>query len=597
MSAIDSDFGKGMVVSQIVTRRSFVLASLYACVNSLSGQAIASRNIKPQAAPPASGKPFNAKFVDVAQAAGLHAPTIYGGIDSKKYIVEANGCGCAFIDYDNDGWMDIFVLCGTRLGGDPPEATNRLYKNNRDGTFTDVTEKAGLRAAGWANGVCVADYNNDGYDDIFCTYFGQNRLYRNNRNGTFTDVTKEAGLLQTEMRWGAGCAFLDYNRDGHLDLFVSNYIRFDFEHAPVPGANSTCNWKGIPVNCGPRGLPTGRHLLYRNNGDGTFTDVTKEAGISAAVESYGMTVVAADFDEDGWTDILVACDSTPSLLFMNNHDGTFREEAVVRGVALSDDGMEQAGMGVGIGDYDLDGHLDLFKTHFSGDTPGFYHNDGKGYFDQVTQTAKIGFETRYTCWGTGICDLDNDGYPDIFVASGSVYPEVERSLPDFPYRTPKLLFRNLGNGTFESVGKLAGPAIPAPHSSRGCAFGDFDNDGDMDILVINMNEPPSLLRNDCDPKPHWIKVKLQGTKSNRSAIGARVVMHHGGKKQAQAVVSQSSYYSCDDSRLHFGLGGATSADIDVYWPSGARENYKAITVDRLVTLREGKGIVANNGWK
>ena len=597
MNAIDPGLEFGVVVSHIITRRSFVLASLYACANSLSGQAIASRNIKPQAAPPASGRPFHAKFVDVGQAAGLHTTTVYGGPDTKKYIVEANGCGCAFIDYDNDGWMDIFVLCGTRLGGDPPEATNRLYKNNRDGTFTDVTEVAGLHATGWANGVCVADYNNDGYDDIFCTYFGQNRLYRNNRNGTFTDVTREAGLWQTETRWGAGCAFLDYNRDGHLDLFVSNYIRFDFEHAPVPGANSNCNWKGIPVNCGPRGLPTGRHLLYRNNGDGTFTDVTKEAGISNAVESYGMTVVAADFDEDGWTDILVACDSTPSLLFMNNHDGTFREEAVVRGVALSDDGMEQAGMGVGIGDYNLDGHLDLFKTHFSGDTPGFYRNDGKGYFDQVTHVAKIGFETRYTCWGAGICDLDNDGYPDIFVATGSVYPEVERTLPDFPYKTPKLLFRNLGNGTFESVDKLAGPAISAPHSSRGCAFGDFDNDGDLDILVINMNEPPSLLRNDCDPKQHWIKVKLQGTKSNRSAIGARVVVHYGGRKQAQAVVSQSSYYSCDDSRLHFGLGALTLVDIDVYWPSGTHENYKALTVDRLLTLREGKGIVPNSGWK
>jgi hypothetical protein len=561
------------------------------------GQAIASRNLKSQAAPPPSGKPFNAKFVDVAESAGLRAPIIYGGIETKKYIVEANGCGCAFIDYDNDGWIDIFVLSGTRLEGDPAEATNRLYKNNRDGTFSDVTQQSGLHAAGWANAVCIADYNNDGYDDIFCTYFGQNRLYRNNGNGTFTDVTKEAGLWQTETRWGAGCAFVDYNRDGHLDLFVSNYIRFDFEHAPVPGANSTCNWKGIPVNCGPRGLPTGRHILYRNNGDGTFKDVTKEAGISAATESYGMTVVAADFDEDGWTDILVACDSTPSLLFMNNHDGTFREEAVVRGVALSDDGMEQAGMGVGLGDYDLDGHLDLFKTHFSGDTPGFYHNDGKGMFDDVTRAAKVGFETRYTCWGTGLCDFDNDGYPDIFVATGSVYPEVERTLSDFPYKTPKLLFRNLGNGTFESVNTLAGQAIAAPHSSRGCAFGDFDNDGDIDILVINMNEPPSLLRNDCDPKQHWIKVKLEGTKSNRSAIGARVVTHYGGKMQAQAVLSQSSYYSCNDSRLHFGVGGAAAVDVDVYWPSGGRETYKAIAADQLVTLREGKGIVPNKGWK
>jgi enediyne biosynthesis protein E4 len=580
----------------MITRRSFLLVPLYAYSGSLLGQGIASREVKPQSPPPASGKPFNSHFIDVAQAAGLRAPTVYGGTDTKKYIVEANGCGCAFIDYDNDGWIDIFLLCGTRLDGNPDEATNRLYRNNRDGTFTDVTEKAGLRATGWANGVCIADYNNDGFDDIYCTYFGQNRLYRNNGDGTFTDVAKQAGLWQEEARWGAGCAFLDYNRDGYLDLFVSNYIRFSFEHAPVPGGNSNCNWKGIPVNCGPRGLPPGNHSLYRNNRDGTFTEVTRQAGIASATGSYGMTVITADFDEDGWPDILVACDSTPSLLFMNNHDGTFREEGVVRGVALSDDGMEQAGMGVGVGDYDLDGHIDLFKTHFTGDTPGFYHNDGKGYFDDVTRSTKVGVETRYTCWGTGICDLDNDGYPDILVVTGSVYPEVEHKLSQYPYKTPRILFRNLGRGVFEEVEKLAGPGITASHSSRGCAFGDFDNDGDLDVLIVNMNEPPSLLRNDGDSKQHWIKVKLQGTKSNRSAIGARVVVHYGGRTQAQAVLSQSSYYSCNDPRLHFGLGGVTSADIDVYWPNGMHENYKGMSADQLVTLREGKGVVANHGW-
>ena len=297
-----------------VTRRSFVGFSLTSIVAAaaqrLFGQGIASRGVKAQARPAPSGRPFNARFVDIAEAAGLHEPVIYGGVDTKKYILEANGCGCAFIDYDNDGWMDIFLLSGTRLDGAPPQATNRLYKNNRDGTFTDVTEKAGLHAVGWANGVCIGDYNNDGYEDIFCTYFGQNRLYHNNGDGTFTDVAKEAGLWSPETRWGAGCAFVDYNRDGHLDLFVSNYIRFSFENAPVPGETSTCNWKGIPVNCGPRGLPTGRHLLYRNNGDGTFMDVSAQAGIASAGESYGMTVLTADFDEDGWPDILVACDST-----------------------------------------------------------------------------------------------------------------------------------------------------------------------------------------------------------------------------------------------------------------------------------------------
>jgi hypothetical protein len=583
------------------SRRDFVRISLgsAACAAAprLAGQGIATHAVKPEARPTPSGLPFHAHFTDIAEAAGLRAPTIYGGIENKKYILEANGCGCAFMDYDNDGWMDIFLLCGTRLEGAPPEATNRLYKNNRDGTFTDVTDKAGLRAAGWANGVCIADYNNDGFDDIFCTYFGQNRLYRNNGDGTFTDVTKQAGLWDDgPARWGAGCAFVDYNRDGHLDLFVSNYIRYSLEHAPVPGESSTCNWKGVPVNCGPRGMPTGRHSLYRNNGDGTFTDVSKQSGIASATESYGMTVVTADFDEDGWPDIFVACDSTPSLLFMNNHDGTFREEGVLRGVALSDDGMEQAGMGVGIGDYSLDGHLDLFKTHFIDDTCGLYRNDGKGNFDDVSRMTKVAVETRFTSWGAGIVDLDNDGYPDVLFVTGSVYPEVERKLPQYPYKTPRVLFRNLGNSTFEEMNDSVGEGITTPHSSRGCAFGDFDNDGDMDVLIVNLNEPPSLLRNDQEPRQHWIKVKLEGVKSNRSAIGARVLVHYGGKTQAQAVVSQSSFYSCNDPRLHFGLGATKSVDIDVYWPNGLHETYKKVDGDQLVTFREGVGRVANRGW-
>ena len=422
------------------TRRAFVQLSLgsvlAATAERLLAQGVATHTAKPIKRPAPSGRPFNAHFVDVAAAAGLTAPTIYGGVESKKYILEATGCGCAFLDYDNDGWMDIFLLTGTRLEGAPPDASNRLYKNNRDGTFTDVTEKAGLRAVDWASGVCIGDYNNDGFEDIFCTCFGQNRLYRNNGDGTFSDVTKAAGLWNEQPRWGAGCSFLDYNRDGHLDLFVSNYVRFSFEHAPVPGENSNCNWKGIPVECGPRGLPTGRHSLYRNNGDGTFTDVSKQAGIASATESYGMTVVAADLDEDGWPDIYVACDSTPSLLFMNNHDGTFREEGVVRGVALSNDGAEQAGMGVGLGDYDLDGHLDIFKTHFADDANGLFHNDGKGNFDDVTLSSRVGVETRYICWGAGMVDLDNDGYPDLFMVTGSVYPEVERKLPQYRQQDP-----------------------------------------------------------------------------------------------------------------------------------------------------------------
>ena len=533
---------------------------------------------------------FGAVFTDIAAQAGLVRPVLYGEEDHKDYILETVGCGCAFFDYDNDGWMDIFVLNGNRLRGVPQGTTSRLYRNNRDGTFADVTEKAGLGAAGWASGVCIGDYNNDGFEDLFCTFYGQNKLYRNNGDGTFTEVTRQAGLWNEHPRWGAGCTFVDYDRDGHLDLFVSNYVQFDFENVPKPGANINCMWKGVPVNCGPRGLAPGTNSLYRNNGDGTFTDVSQQTGVAGARPGYGMTVVAADFNEDGWPDIYVACDSTPSLLFMNQHDGKFKEEGLARGVALSEDGKEQAGMGVGVGDYNLDGHLDLFKTNFSDDTNVLYENDGKGNFEDKTSAAKLGTESPYVSWGTGIVDLDNDGWPDIFFVSGSVYPELEKKLPQYPDKCPRTVLRNLGNGGFQRV-TGGGPGLPSKHSSRGCAFGDFDNDGDLDVLILNMNEPPSLLRNDVQGNHHWLKVRLIGTKSNRSAIGARVVAHYGGKVQAQEVLSQSSFYSCNDPRLHFGLGSAASADLEIVWPSGNKESHAAVPCDKLVTIREATGIV------
>jgi enediyne biosynthesis protein E4 len=584
-----------------ITRRAFVNLSaglsLGASASRLLGQGMSTHTAKAQPKLAPSGRPFNAHFTDIAKEAGLLAPVVYGNASHKDYILEATGCGCAFFDYDNDGWIDIFLLSGTRLDGAPSDATNRLYKNNRDGTFSDVTDKAGLRDVGWACGVCVGDYNNDGFEDLFCTYFGQNKLYRNNGDGTFTDVTKQAGLGNDATRWGAGCTFLDYNRDGYLDLFVSNYVQLDLNHVPKPGQNSNCTWKGLPVECGPRGLPRGVHSLYRNNRDGTFTDVSAQAGISAQFGSYGMTVLAADLDEDGWPDIYVACDSTASLLFMNNRDGTFREEGVVRGVALSEDGQEQAGMGIGAGDYDLDGHLDLFKTHFTEDTNGLYHNDGKGNFEDVTRAARIGVETRYICWGAGMVDLDNDGFPDIFMVTGNVYPDLERALPQFPSKTPRVVFRNLGNNTFEELMGEAGPAVGAQHCSRGCAFGDFDNDGDVDILVVNLNEPPSLLQNDLRGMAnHWLKLKLVGTKSNRSAIGARVVLRYGKKTQVQEVLSQSSFYSVNDSRLHFGLGLEKTADIAIRWPSGLREEFKSVAADQLIVAKEGAGIIPGQGW-
>jgi hypothetical protein len=559
-------------------------------------QGVAERHVKAQSRGPNSGLPFRSRLVDVGWQAGLRAPTIYGPVDHKDYILEAVGCGCAFLDYDNDGWLDIFLLCGTRHDGAPAGASNRLYRNNRNGTFTDVTRQAGLAATGWASAVCVGDYNNDGYDDLFVTYYGQNRLYRNNGDGTFTDVTKEAGLTNDAARWGSGCTFVELSRNGRLDLFVANYTGFDFVRVPRPGSAANCTWKGVPVSCGPRGLPTGRASLYRNNGDGTFTDVSRESGVSEQKDNYGMTAVAADFTGKGWQEIYLASDSTPSLFFANAGRPLLREEGVMRGVALSDDGQEQAGMGIAVGDYNLDGRLDIFKTHFSDDAGILYKNEGGGSFTDVTFAARIGVETRYTGWGTGMVDLDNNGLPDIVVVTGSVYPEVEKKVPEYPYKTPRLVFRNLGNGTFEELIEEAGPGVSAAHSSRGCAFGDFDNDGDMDALVINLNEPPSLLRNDVPGDGHWIKIKLVGVASNRSAIGAYVRVHYGGKVQAQTVLSQSSFYSASDLRLHFGLGEAAKVDIDIDWPSGARQALREVAADRLVTLKEGVGLIANAGW-
>src|ERR1700730_9434991 len=582
----------------MITRRKMIAVmagaagiAMAAAAGAAFGQGVSSRGVKPQPRGKPSGRPFLARLTDVAKQAGLTQPVIYGGTDSKSYIIEVVGCGVAFIDYDNDGWVDLLVLSGTRLEGAPPDATNRLYKNNRDGTFTDVTVKSGLVRTGWASAVTVGDYDNDGFDDIFITNYGENALYHNNGDGTFADVTDKAGLRHPGARYGSGCTWVDYDRDGRLDLFVANYLNTTLEKLPKPGENADCNWKGVPVHCGPRGLPPGFVQLFRNNGDGTFTDVSGSSRVAAASGAYPMTAVAADYDNDGWPDIYVACDFTPSWLFRNQHDGTFREEGLERGVALSEDGLEQAGMGIGIGDYDLDGNLDMFKTNFADDTNVLYRNDGKGNFDDVTIRSGLGVETRYVGWGTGIVDLDNDGFPDLFVATGSVYPEVERRLPTYPFRTPRLVFRNLGDGRFEELMEGAGSAVTAAHSSRGCAFGDFDNDGDMDILVMNMNEPPSLLRNDVSGGGHWLKVLLVGVQTNRSAIGTRVVARYGGRRQAQERLAQSSFYSANDRRLHFGLGTETAADLTIRWTNGTTETIPNVAADQLVTIREGAGIV------
>jgi len=450
-----------------------------------------------------------------------------------------------------------------------------------------VTARAGLRASGWASSVCVGDYDNDGWLDLFVTYYGQNVLYRNRGDGTFEDVTLRAGLPTGGTRWGSGCTFVDYDRDGRADLFVANYLSFDLAHAPEVGNGPNCLWKGIPVNCGPKGLPTDTNLLFHNNGDGTFSDVSTASGIAKVTGRYSMTATAADFDGDGWPDIYVACDSTASILYHNNHDGTFTDTAVESGVAYSENGTQQAGMGVALGDYNSDGLIDLLKTHFADDVPALYRNLGKGLYEDVAVAAGVGVLNRYVEWGAGIHDLDNDGRPDLMYVTGNVYPEVEKVLKQYPHRGPRIIFRNLDGARFEQVTDRSGPGATTAHSSRGAAFGDIDNDGKLDVLVFNMNEPPSLLHNNYHGSNHWIALKLEGTVSNRAAIGASVRVTAAGRAQAQVVLSQSSYYSHDDLRLHFGLGTAAVAEaVEIRWPSGRVQTLRNVQGDRVVSVRE-----------
>jgi enediyne biosynthesis protein E4 len=540
-----------------------------------------------------------ATFVDVGREAGLNAKTIYGGEHKNKYLLETTGCGVAFYDYDNDGWLDIFLVNGSRLEGFPSgeEPTSHLFENNRDGTFTDVTVKAGLVHHGWGQGVCVGDYDNDGFDDLFVSYFGKNVLYHNNGDGTFTDVTGKAGVGGNGKRWNTGCAFVDYDRDGNLDLFVANYIDLDLATAPVP-ESGPCLYKGVMVACGPPGLKGGKNILFHNNGDGTFTDVSESSGILSANGTYGLGVLTADFDNDGWPDIYVANDSAPSALYQNKKNGKFEDIAVEAGCALSPDGKPQAGMGVSAADYDLDGNLDIVKTNFAGDTPSLYHNTGAANFEDTTFAAGLGAHTQYLGWGCGFFDFDNDGWADILICNGHVYPEVEQLKTEAGYAQHKLLYRNLRNSHFEEVTEMAGPGITAAVAARGCAFGDFDNDGDIDLVVNTVNGLPQLLRCDSTSGNNWIKVKLVGTKSNRSGIGTRVsclATFPGESKphrQIDEVRSGGGYFSQSDLRMHFGLGKAEKVDlIEIRWPSGQVDMLKDVAVNHLVIAKEGQGII------
>jgi len=541
-----------------------------------------------------SALPLGVEFVNVAREAGLRAKTIFGSERKNTYLLETTGCGCAFIDYDNDGWLDIFLVNGTRFEakwapGEGP--VSRLYKNNRDGTFTDVTFEAGVARGGWGQGVCAGDYDNDGWVDLFVTYWGDCALWHNDGNGKFTDVAKQSGVTTDRgdgtRRWNTGCAFVDYDKDGRLDLFVANYIDFEPKTAPLP-ESVPCLYKGLVVACGPPGLKGGRNILFHNRGDGTFADVSEKAGILKTPGTYGLGVLVSDFDNDGWPDIYVANDSTSAALYQNNHDGTFTDVAIEAGVAYSPDGKPQAGMGVSAIDYDGDGNLDIVKTNFAGDTSSLYRNLGKMNFDDQTFQAGLGKNTRFLGWGVGFLDFDNDGWSDIFVCNGHVYPEVGETELESGYRERKVLYRNLGNRKFADVSTEAGPGILEKVAGRGCAFGDFDNDGDVDVLVSCMNDVPQLLRCDHASKTNWVKVKLMGVKSNRSGIGARIYcITEDGHRQMDEVRSGGSYMSQSDLRVHFGLGRYTAAKLEIVWPSGTVDRL-SVEANHVITVVEGK---------
>jgi enediyne biosynthesis protein E4 len=535
-------------------------------------------------------EPVPFSFVDLRGAAGLTAVTVFGGRETNRYLLETTGTGVAMLDFDRDGLLDLFVVNGTTLEGFPKgqEPRPHLYRNLGNARFEDVTASAGLQEQfGWGQGACAGDFDNNGFEDLFVAYYGQNHLFRNDR-GHFQDVTAAAGLRQPTLRWNTGCAFLDFDRDGWLDLFVANYIELDLATAPTPDSG-LCRYKGVPVACGPPGLRGGTNALYRNRRDGTFDDVSVASGITRAHGTYGLGVVTLDFDDDGWVDVYVANDSNPSALYRNRGDGTFEDIGVRAGCAFSQDGKPQAGMGVGIGDYDRNGTMDVVKTNFAGDTSTLYANTGDGFCEDRTFDAGLGQNTRWLGWGAGFVDFDNDGWLDIFLTNGHVYPEVRRINTEVGYEQRKVVYRNI-RGQFEDVTERLGPPVTTPRAGRGTAFGDLDNNGTVDVAISNVHDTPDVYMTRAPAANSWLLIRLVGSKSNRSAIGARVRVVAAASSQVQEVRGGGSYLSQNDLRVHFGLGAASRVEtVDVRWPNGTTERWQNVRPNQILVLEEGTG--------
>jgi enediyne biosynthesis protein E4 len=549
------------------------------------GTAVPARPLPPGVKPPL------VRYEDVATRAGLTGVNVSGAERGKQYIVETTGTGVAIFDYDNDGLPDIFLVNGDRWDKTAPKPTHFLYHNLGGLKFEDVTEKAGLTHTGWGQGVCIGDIDNDGYADLFITQWGQNVLYHNLGHGVFRDETKERGLIQAKPRWSTGCAFFDFNRDGYQDLVVVHYVDFDLKQTPRPGDKAQCQWKGMPVICGPRGLPPETISLYQNDGRGNFTEVSDQVHVTGPKSCYGFTALISDFDNDGWPDIYVSCDSTPNLYYHNLAGKLFEQIGGQAGIAYNEDGREQAGMGVTAGDYDRDGLLDIFKTNFADDTHTLYRNLGANNFDDATIASGLAVNTKYLGWGTAFLDVDNDGWKDLIVANGHVYPEVDTGHTEEKFKQRRLLYWNRGDGQFFDLSAASGPGISDEHSSRGLAVGDLDNDGQLEIVIVNMNEPPSLLKNLGPSTGNSLIVRVL-TASGSDAIGARVTLASGGRKQIDEVRSGGSFISHSDFRLHFGLAKATEADLSVRWTDGKSESFSKVAAGEIVTIQEGKGIVS-----